>query len=93
MTVLELYDATPRDISLESVILGRLQHPARTSSYTSVQLEVRGGGDYGLRRRGGGGGGHYRLLRLIQQLHISTTGGKGGSAWHMPGDFEDPKEG
>lgn len=40
VTVIELYDATPRDLSIEAIILGRTQHAARVSSYTSLQLEV-----------------------------------------------------
>jgi hypothetical protein len=40
VTVIELYDATPRDLSIEAIILGRTQHAARVSSYTALQLEV-----------------------------------------------------
>lgn len=40
VTVVELYDASPRDLSIESIILGRTQHAERLSSYSAMQLEV-----------------------------------------------------
>eukprot|EP00879_Flechtneria_rotunda_P012472 GHRR01013024.1.p1 GENE.GHRR01013024.1~~GHRR01013024.1.p1 ORF type:complete len:683 (+),score=278.61 GHRR01013024.1:59-2050(+) len=39
-TVIELYDATPRDLSIEAILLGRTRHSSTLSSYTSMQLEV-----------------------------------------------------
>lgn len=40
VSVIELYDASPRDLSIESILLGRTQHAERLSSYSSMQLEV-----------------------------------------------------
>jgi hypothetical protein len=40
VAVIELYDATPRDLSIESIMLGRTQHSERLSSYSTMQLEV-----------------------------------------------------
>lgn len=40
LAVIELYDATPRDLSIESIMLGRTQHSERLSSYSTMQLEV-----------------------------------------------------
>ena len=38
--MVELYDASPRDLSIESIMLGRTQHAERLSSYSAMQLEV-----------------------------------------------------
>lgn len=40
VSVIELYDASPRDLSIESIMLGRTQHAERLSSYSAMQLEV-----------------------------------------------------
>jgi hypothetical protein len=40
VSVIELYDASPRDLSIESIMLGRTQHAERVSSYSAMQLEV-----------------------------------------------------
>lgn len=39
-SVIELYDASHHDLSIESIILGRTQHSTTHSSYGSVTLEV-----------------------------------------------------
>jgi hypothetical protein len=39
-TVIELYDASPRDLSIEAILLGRTRHSSTLSSYTSMALEV-----------------------------------------------------
>jgi hypothetical protein len=40
VSVIELYDASPRDLSIESILLGRTQHAERLSSYSQLSLEV-----------------------------------------------------